>query len=478
MPSFLRRELVKAGLAGIGLSALVRRTAAADEPPDYIVVGSGAGGGTVAARLAETRLSRAGPRSRRRSAYGQRRQSRSSRRRHDAGRLRRAGVPRPVDRERRHPLGLRRPALRRQRPAAPRPQVHRQASGRPARRRRALSARGRARRLHRAQRDDPRLSVQLGLGSARRSDRRRVVAARGDARLLRAARELPPPQARTLQGEVRLEPEPSRLVRLAHDREGRAGVGVPRSRPAPDDPGLGKGGLGGAGGADRSRAVGEPGRSERLARGVRGRRRHPLYAAHDRRAPARRRPRAAARRGEEVAGSAGHQDQRAGDPRAVRRDTRDRRRVSRRRAAVSRPSASIRRRPGGGSAGDARSDPCRRHVQHAAAADAVRASDRASTSRISAFQWSSTRRVSARTCRIATRSRSSTRCRRPGGRSRARRSPTPIRSTASGRIGGMASTRPTARSSRSACARALPHRFPTCSATACSPISAATSRTT
>ncbi|MEO5822086.1 MAG: GMC family oxidoreductase [Vicinamibacteraceae bacterium] len=53
MPSFLRRELVKTALAGIGFSALVGRAAAADDPPDYIVVGSGAGGGTVAARLAE-----------------------------------------------------------------------------------------------------------------------------------------------------------------------------------------------------------------------------------------------------------------------------------------------------------------------------------------------------------------------------------------------------------------------------------------
>jgi choline dehydrogenase len=45
---------VKAALAGFGFSALAGRpAAAADEPPDYIVVGSGAGGGTVAARLAE-----------------------------------------------------------------------------------------------------------------------------------------------------------------------------------------------------------------------------------------------------------------------------------------------------------------------------------------------------------------------------------------------------------------------------------------
>ncbi len=53
MPSLYRRELVKAALAGIGLSSMVSRAGAAEEPPDYIVVGSGAGGGTVAARLAE-----------------------------------------------------------------------------------------------------------------------------------------------------------------------------------------------------------------------------------------------------------------------------------------------------------------------------------------------------------------------------------------------------------------------------------------
>ena len=53
VPSLQRRELVKAVLAGVGLAGLADRTVAADEPPDYIVVGSGAGGGTVAARLAE-----------------------------------------------------------------------------------------------------------------------------------------------------------------------------------------------------------------------------------------------------------------------------------------------------------------------------------------------------------------------------------------------------------------------------------------
>ena len=44
---------MKAALAGLGLSAMAARPMAADEPFDYVVVGSGAGGGTVAARLAE-----------------------------------------------------------------------------------------------------------------------------------------------------------------------------------------------------------------------------------------------------------------------------------------------------------------------------------------------------------------------------------------------------------------------------------------
>jgi choline dehydrogenase len=53
VPPLHRRDLVKAVLAGVGLAGLAGGTVAADEPPDYIVVGSGAGGGTVAARLAE-----------------------------------------------------------------------------------------------------------------------------------------------------------------------------------------------------------------------------------------------------------------------------------------------------------------------------------------------------------------------------------------------------------------------------------------
>ena len=77
-------------------------------------------------------------------------------------------------------------------------------------------------------------------------------------------------------------------------------------------------------------------------------------------------------------------------------------------------------------------------------------------------------RASARTCRIATRSRSSTGCpSRRGERSRAPRSPATIRSIASGTSGERASTRPTARSCPSACDRARRRPSPTCSVTAC-----------
>lgn len=51
LPPLRRRDLVKAAL-GVGMASLAGRVAAAGEP-DYIVVGSGAGGGTVASRLAE-----------------------------------------------------------------------------------------------------------------------------------------------------------------------------------------------------------------------------------------------------------------------------------------------------------------------------------------------------------------------------------------------------------------------------------------
>ena len=85
-------------------------------------------------------------------------------------------------RERSDAMGFLRPPLRatmrcsRTGPEIPR-DYRRQAG-----RRRALSARRHTRRLHRAQRDDPRLSAQRGLGPARRSDRRSVVARRQDAR--------------------------------------------------------------------------------------------------------------------------------------------------------------------------------------------------------------------------------------------------------------------------------------------------------
>ena len=136
---------------------------------EYLVVGSGAGGGTLAARLAE-----AGQRVILLEAGGDPRELIGGdpvqpARQPAASRLRRAGLPRVRLREQRNRLELLRPPLRRRRGAAARPEVRGDARGF-ARRRRLLPAGGRARRVHRAQRDDFRLSAQRGLGLHRGAD--------------------------------------------------------------------------------------------------------------------------------------------------------------------------------------------------------------------------------------------------------------------------------------------------------------------
>ena len=181
---------------------------------EYLVVGSGAGGGTVAARLAEAGkhviLLEAGGDPR----QAERRRSGAAHRQSSAPRLRRAGVPRLCLREQRHLVGLLRPPLPGRTAATPRPEVRRDAR-RVARRRHLLSACRHAGRLYRAQRDDPRLPAQRGLGPHRRADRRCELVVGGDAEVFRAARELRAPAGPSLAGEAGHQSDPPRVERLA-----------------------------------------------------------------------------------------------------------------------------------------------------------------------------------------------------------------------------------------------------------------------
>ena len=185
-----RRDLIKRGLA-LAAWLAARQTAAAEasstafarlkaavsgqaapQPfnPEYIVVGSGAGGGTVAARLAES-----GFRVLLLEAGGDPRTLQGG----DPQSPDRNTLPDDYDVPAFHPLATENEAMRwdffvrhyeddaRQRrdpKFAPRSATRR--------RRRAVPARGHARRLHRAQRDDLRLPAQLRLEPARRPHRR------------------------------------------------------------------------------------------------------------------------------------------------------------------------------------------------------------------------------------------------------------------------------------------------------------------
>ena len=188
---------------------------------DYVVVGSGAGGGTR--RGAAGRGRRAGPaaRSRRRSARanGGDRAAMG-----DANRL-----PDDYDVPAFHPFATENEALRwdffvrhyADRRSAARPDYR--STGTDGGRRRPLSARRDARRLHRAQCDDPDRAARFRLGRHRRADRRRVLARRQHARATSAGSSTAATaRAGTLPRRFGIDRTRPRLGRLAADREGAA----------------------------------------------------------------------------------------------------------------------------------------------------------------------------------------------------------------------------------------------------------------
>ena len=341
---------------------------------------------------------------------------------------------------------------------------------------------GHARRLHRAQRDDHRLPARRRLGRHRRGHRRPELAGGRDAPVVREAGGLPlqapPPDAAAhpLAGpaagrpavrerQVR-QPEPARVRRLAAHHARRPGARA--RRPA--------GPLG-----DQERRGTQPDR-------------FPAPSAHAVRGPGqRRRPERLA--GAHPAGGAvadpdrGAEGRRNGARERIREVERasptgwscapgpwppgscscarhPRRRPGRRRRGVPRPAArlpgrSAGRRRGaadaGAGAGAARGRPVRRRVQHPAAAQALRHRARGRSWSGSASRSAATCRASGRTCRTATRSASSPGCgglrapRRPDlPAARRRRGARPrVRRVAAAR----GSTRPTGRCSGSSAGR-------------------------
>ena len=208
--------------------------------------------------------------------------------------------------------------------------------------------------------------------------------------------------------------KPARLGRLAADRTAAADRGDSESR-SPDD--VSRSGADGpeesgvrshrrrSTGASRQRA-----RPQRLAHRVRPGDRIALHAADHQEPPARRRARARARRRAAPPRSPEDPDARARHAGAVRCvESRDRRGVSERRLVVRRPRASQRGtgRAAPGVCG-ARGDSRRRRVQYSAAPDALR--HRATRRSREARHCRACRsaRASGRTFRTATRCRSST----------------------------------------------------------------------